>query len=554
MVKWFYVTFGTIFLLFDVDYIILIAFSLVSSIYHLYIRDKKVEKKSTKNFDRCGYPKVLIQLPMYNEEAYCNTIIRNCCLLKWPRDALLIQVLDDSTKEHIKKKVDSYCDELVFKKGYPVQRIRRTNRKGYKAGAMVEGLKATVGEEFKYVAIFDADFQPPSDFLLRTIPYLENDDTLGFVQTRWVFRNVSSVLEWCQKVSLEFHFCIEQQARSFMGAFFNFNGTAGVWRVACIKSAGGWHSDTVVEDMDLSLRAYLHNWCFLYLHDVECYNEIPSTFSAYRIQQYRWLAGPMQIVRKSLVKIYQARNVSVTRKFSCYVFFLRYILFGILTLSSLFLPSVILFVYPLSLAAWESWYFITTVNAAVVLLMCVTLFSPVYLIFCIAVGYFKIVAMFAGIFNLKSSQSWVVTAKSGGKVNSSSSGGASFSVTEVFQYAKLFVGGIYRLEFAVALYYILLASYSLLYSLYFPGAVLITIGIAFLLVSLGDSGPLSCQLSCLKEKEEPSKSLELKEAKFVSPTLSPHKKKQKMLSRKESCGCTVSNTTTLNTLNRLSSF
>ena len=162
--------------------------------------------------------------------------------------------------------------------------------------------------------------------------------------------------------------------------------------------------------------------------------------------------------------------------------------------------------------------------------------------------------MFAGVFNLKSSQSWVVTAKSGGKVNSSSFSGASFSVTEVFQYAKLFVGGIYRLEFAVALYYIILASYSLLYSLYFPGAVLITIGIAFLLVSLGDSGPLSCQLSFLQEKEEPSKSLELKEAKFVSPTLSPHKKKQKMLSRKASSGCTVSNTTTLNTLNRLSSF
>lgn len=534
MLNWFCIVLGGFFLVFDVDYFTLILFAILASVYHYKIHYRKIERNSSWRFDKNGYPKVLVQLPMFNEEACCESIIRNCCLLTWPRDSILIQVLDDSTKPHIRQKVDSYCDTLIAK-GYPVQRIRRTNREGYKAGAMVQGLKTVSDNEFKYVAIFDADFQPNPDFLLRTVPYLENDDTLGFVQTRWVFRNVNSALTWCQKVSLEFHFCIEQQARSYMGAFFNFNGTAGVWRIACIKSAGGWQADTVVEDMDLSLRAYLQNWCFLYLHDIECYNELPATVKAYRIQQYRWLAGPMQIVRKSLVTIYCAKNVSWQRKLSCYIFFLRYILFAILTVSSLAVPLIIIYVWPLSMDEWESLFFIASVNATVILMMCITLFSPFYLLFCISIGYYKTIAMVAGALNLKSSQSWVVTSKSGGKVSDDSSS-SCVDCNSLYERIKLFLGNVYMLELAISLYYLGVAADVFHMEMFVMGSALVIMSVAFLMTALGDSGPLPLTWCRVTESEDDLDLDDLveKDVNQVSRTTSsPSTKKKKTVVAKE---------------------
>ena len=240
------------------------------------------------------FPKVMIQLPMYNEDAHCDLIIHRCCKINWPAHRLLIQVCDDSTREAVRKKVDGAVISCL-EQGHNVQLVRRDNRSGFKAGAMVDGMKRVEDQGFEYVAIFDADFEPPEDFLYNTVIHMMRDDNVAFVQTRWTFTNSSSLLTWAQKVGLEFHFAVEQRARSFLGQFFNFNGTAGVWRIKAINDAGGWESDTVVEDMDLSLRVYLRGWRSLYLHDVCCPNELPSTLSAYKTQQFRWLSGPMQV-------------------------------------------------------------------------------------------------------------------------------------------------------------------------------------------------------------------------------------------------------------------
>ncbi|KIZ07025.1 beta-mannan synthase, partial [Monoraphidium neglectum] len=192
---------------------------------------------------RGEFPKVMIQLPMYNEDAHCDLIIQRCCKVMWPSHRILIQVCDDSTREAVRKKVDAAVISAL-EKGHNVQLVRRDNRSGFKAGAMVDGMKRVEDQGFEYVAIFDADFEPPEDFFYQTVVHMMRDDNLAFVQTRWTFTNSNSLLTWAQKVGLEFHFAVEQRARSFLGQFFNFNGTAGVWRIKAINDAGGWESDT----------------------------------------------------------------------------------------------------------------------------------------------------------------------------------------------------------------------------------------------------------------------------------------------------------------------
>jgi hypothetical protein len=160
-----------------------------------------------------------------------------------PPPTAALQVCDDSTREAVRKKVDAAVISAL-EKGHNVQLVRRDNRSGFKAGAMVDGMKRVEDQGFEYVAIFDADFEPPEDFFYQTVVHMMRDDNLAFVQTRWTFTNSNSLLTWAQKVGLEFHFAVEQRARSFLGQFFNFNGTAGVWRIKAINDAGGWESDT----------------------------------------------------------------------------------------------------------------------------------------------------------------------------------------------------------------------------------------------------------------------------------------------------------------------
>jgi cellulose synthase/poly-beta-1,6-N-acetylglucosamine synthase-like glycosyltransferase len=249
-----------------------------------------------------AYPYVTVQLPIFNELYVIERLLDAACKLDWPRDRLDIQVLDDSTDETqflAARLVRRYAEG-----GVNVTHLHRTDRVGYKAGALEEGLKSAKGE---FVAIFDADFIPPVDFLKNTIPYFTNAKA-GFVQTRWGHVNQSySLLTEIQSVTIDAHFLVDQVARNRGGYFMNFNGTAGVWRRTTIADAGGWQHDTVAEDLDLSYRAQLKGWEAVYLPDLVTYAELPVTVSSYRCQQRRWAAGSVACAVKLLPTLLRAK-------------------------------------------------------------------------------------------------------------------------------------------------------------------------------------------------------------------------------------------------------
>jgi cellulose synthase/poly-beta-1,6-N-acetylglucosamine synthase-like glycosyltransferase len=221
----------------------------------------------------------------------------------YPKEKLEIQVLDDSTDETVAV-VAGYVDRYR-KQGFDIKQVRRTNRTGYKAGALKEGLSTARGE---YVAIFDADFVPRPDFLLKTIPHFMENEQVGMVQTRWEHLNSEySLLTRTQAMALDGHFVIEQAVRNKVGFFINFNGTAGVWRTSCIEDAGNWQSDTLTEDLDLSYRAQLKGWKFIYLNDVTSPAELPSEINALKSQQFRWTKGAIETARKVLPLVWKSK-------------------------------------------------------------------------------------------------------------------------------------------------------------------------------------------------------------------------------------------------------
>ncbi|KAG2584105.1 probable glucomannan 4-beta-mannosyltransferase 11 isoform X2 [Panicum virgatum] len=200
-------------------------------------------------------------------------------------------------------------------KGVNIKYEVRGNRKGYKAGALKEGLKHDYIKDCQYIAMFDADFQPESDFLLRTIPFLVHNPEIALVQARWKFVNSDEcLLTRFQEMSLDYHFKYEQEAGSAVYSFFGFNGTAGVWRISAINDAGGWKDRTTVEDMDLAVRAMLRGWKFVYVGDIKVKSELPSTFKAYRFQQHRWSCGPANLFKKMMVEILENKKVSLWSK------------------------------------------------------------------------------------------------------------------------------------------------------------------------------------------------------------------------------------------------
>ncbi len=248
------------------------------------------------------WPKVTIQLPIFNERYVIERLVDSIAQFDYPRDKLDIQVLDDSTDET--REIARGCVERYQQLGLPISYHLRTNREGYKAGALQEGLKTAKGE---LVAIFDADFLPPADFLRRTVPYF-SDAKLGMVQTRWSYVNRNySLLTEVEGILLDGHFVIEHCARYRRGSFFNFNGTAGVWRRSTIEDAGGWQHDTLTEDTDLSYRAQLRGWQFLYLPEIECPSELPVEMNAFKSQQARWAKGLMQTAKKILPRVLKAK-------------------------------------------------------------------------------------------------------------------------------------------------------------------------------------------------------------------------------------------------------
>jgi len=240
-------------------------------------------------------PLVTVQLPVFNERFVAERLVDAVARLDWPADRLEIQVLDDSTDDTsdiVARRVAHWRD-----RGVRMRHIRRAHRGGFKAGALAEGLKAASGE---FVAIFDADFIPAPDFLKKTIPHF-HDPRVGMVQARWGFCNGEhSWLTGVQALLLGPHFSIEHQVRFRKGLFFNFNGTAGIWRRRAITDAGGWRADTVTEDLDLSYRAQLAGWRFVYLDGYEVPSELPVTLAAFRGQQQRWAKGSVQTARKIL--------------------------------------------------------------------------------------------------------------------------------------------------------------------------------------------------------------------------------------------------------------
>ncbi len=264
---------------------------------YLYYKHKK--KKTTAPaayFEEL--PRVTVQLPIFNEQYVVDRLLDAVCKLEYPREKLDIQLLDDSTDETVV--VACGLVERYAALGHPVSYLHRDNRSGFKAGALEEGLKTAKGE---FVAIFDADFVPSPDFLLQCIHHF-TDPKIGMVQTRWTHINRSySLLTEVEAILLDGHFVLEHSARSRSGVFFNFNGTAGMWRRAAIDEAGGWQHDTLTEDTDLSYRAQLKGWKFLYLQDVECPAELPVEMTAFKTQQARWAKGLIQVAKKILPRV-----------------------------------------------------------------------------------------------------------------------------------------------------------------------------------------------------------------------------------------------------------
>ncbi len=249
-----------------------------------------------RKFD--ALPPVTVQLPLYNERFVVARLLEAVTQLDYPSHLLQIQVLDDSTDE-----THAVAERLVGEyraRGFPIEYHHRRHRTGFKAGALAEGLKTATGE---LVAIFDADFIPPRDFLQRTVHYF-TDPRVGLVQTRWTYLNREyNLLTEVQAILLDGHFVLEHPARAATGLFFNFNGTAGIMRRAMIEDAGGWQHDTLTEDSDLSYRAQLKGWKFIYLPDVECPSELPVDTYAFQVQQSRWAKGLTQVALKLLPQI-----------------------------------------------------------------------------------------------------------------------------------------------------------------------------------------------------------------------------------------------------------
>ena len=278
-------------------------------INYLRHREQKENIPKFNPYDPSQVPYVTVQLPVYNEMYVVERLLDNIARLDYPKNKLEIQVLDDSTDETVdllKKKTAELRET-----GLDIKYLHRTNREGFKAGALKEGLKTAKGE---FIAIFDADFMPESDWLKQTVPYFRDPGT-GVVQTRWGHLNRDySTLTRIQAFALDAHFTIEQGGRNANGHFINFNGTAGIWRKTCILDAGNWEGDTLTEDLDLSYRAQLRNWKFKYLEHVETPAELPIIISAARSQQFRWNKGGAENFRKSVHRLLKTPNLSFTTR------------------------------------------------------------------------------------------------------------------------------------------------------------------------------------------------------------------------------------------------
>jgi cellulose synthase/poly-beta-1,6-N-acetylglucosamine synthase-like glycosyltransferase len=293
--------------IYGVAMFVIFAYSLMQLSLLIRYWRRRETKKSVRRLE--NYPHILVQLPVFNEYYVVERLIDAAVNLHYPKDKLHIQVLDDSTDESFNlagERVRRYKSE-----GFNIEHVRRPDRKGFKAGALQYGLKLS---DASYVVVFDADFVPESDFILRTIPEFENPE-IGMVQTRWGHLNRHySLLTRVQAFALDAHFTVEQMGRNLGSHFINFNGTAGIWRRECIDDAGGWSADTLTEDLDLSYRAQLKGWKFKFLEDVISPAELPAEMNALKNQQYRWNKGAAECYRKHLKNVLKSRGLPLSTR------------------------------------------------------------------------------------------------------------------------------------------------------------------------------------------------------------------------------------------------
>ena len=269
-------------------------------IIYLFLKNRNRPSIPPGHFEQL--PKVTMQLPIFNEVYVVERLLRAVSELDYPRELLEIQVLDDSTDDT--RQITASCTQQLRERGFNVALIHRVDRTGFKAGALAGGLAAAEGE---FVCILDADFVPCPDLLRRTIHFF-TDPRVGMIQTRWGHLNRGySLLTRVQAMFLDGHLLLEQTARSRSGRFFNFNGTAGLWRKTCIEEAGGWQHDTLTEDLDLSYRAQLAGWKFIFLPDVVTPAELPVDMNGFKSQQHRWTKGSIQTCKKLLPRIWRSQ-------------------------------------------------------------------------------------------------------------------------------------------------------------------------------------------------------------------------------------------------------
>jgi len=314
---------------------------------HNNIRHEK-RKRQKIELPASTLPSVTIQLPLYNEKYVAKRLIDAVCRMDYPKDRLEIQVLDDSDDDTVDL-IRSIVDEYRFK-GFDIVHIHRTDRSGYKAGALKAGMKTAKGE---FVAIFDADFIPPAWFLKKALGHFFADPKLGLVQAKWGHVNEKySTLTEAQAVSLDLHFLVEQKAKSLGPLFMNFNGTAGIWRASCISDSGGWHTSTLVEDLDLSYRAQMKGWKCLFLEDVVVDAELPVQMNAAKRQQFRWAKGGVQVAMKLTSDIMMHRKVPIEAKAQAFLQLTRHVVHPLFLIQFLVIPMLLALDYTLYTTSW----------------------------------------------------------------------------------------------------------------------------------------------------------------------------------------------------------
>lgn len=292
-------------------------------------------QKKSNSVELTEIPTVTVQLPIYNEKYVAARLVNAVCALDYPKDKLCIQVLDDSTDEThllLEKLVSEYKS-----KGFDIHHIQRSDRKGYKAGALRNAMKSAKGD---FIAIFDADFIPPTWFLKRALTYFCTPN-IGLVQCRWGHVNEQySPLTKAQALSLDFHFLIEQKAKSNSHLFMSFNGTAGIWRKQCIDDSGGWHTATLVEDLDLSYRAQMKGWKCVFIPDIVVDAELPVQMNSAKRQQFRWAKGSIQCAIKLLGGV-AIKKIPVDTKIQAFVQLTRHIVHPLVLAQFLILPILL---------------------------------------------------------------------------------------------------------------------------------------------------------------------------------------------------------------------